>query len=264
LKVTHRISLSVDKPIKKQLDRLGVDVQLGFESFEIEEDTQLWSTLEPFIQKWDAVDVVSSKFTRAEINLAKYLRMCASWHWGYPQPDNDFGYLEQCFDLSDYSAQSGIGKVQKAPLRMKGEPRWGKKHILQLNWLFDIFFVQPQVWQDVFKPFGVACSPVVDHATGHELKTVVQLEPQDAISLNVDGLPHEQCLETNILKYPPVVKGFFPRPRKETDKHYVVSEEYFGSGHSASKAVIVSSDLHKALVAKKLKGANFVPSYPEG
>jgi len=69
-----------------------------------------------------------------------------------------------------------MGLVQKAPFRMRGEPKWGTKHILQMNWVFDEFFVRIEVWDKVFRKFGIEKLPVVQHKTDKPLESVVQLK----------------------------------------------------------------------------------------
>lgn len=259
MRIVHRISLSVDRKVQTDLWNLGIYIGIGFESFEIEESNPAWSKLEGLVRQWQAVDVTTTKFSQSELNKAHYLRMCPSWHWGYPQPEDNYDYLKQSFCLSEYCVQCGVGKKQKAPLRIKGEPKWGKKHILQLNWIFDVFLVLPDVWDMVFKPFSIASIPVIDHASDIPLKTVVQLEPQGVVSLSVDELPYEQCSIKGLPKYEPTTKGFFPSLRSDSNLHYMLSEEYFGSGHAAYKAVIISAKLYKSIIGNKLNGVSFVP-----
>ncbi len=259
MKITHKISLSVDKKIKKTLSNLGIDVQLGFESFEIDESLSAWSELEPLIQDWQAVDVVKTKFTKSELDNAKYLKLSADWHWGYPQPDEDFGYLDKSYDLSTYSKHSGIGKVQKAPIRIKGEPRWGKKNILQLNWLYDLFFIQPNIWESIFKPLNVENMPVIDHKKNTIAKTILQLVPQGMAELKLSGYPSKTCPDTCVEKYLPITKGFFPSIQNDDGLDFIQSKEFFGSGHSAFQATIISASLYKKLINYKIKGIKFTP-----
>jgi hypothetical protein len=262
MKITHRISLSVDKKIKKTLSSIGIEIEFGFVSFEIDEDNSGWLKLEPLIQEWQAVDIIKTKFTKSELDKVKYLKLSANWHWGYPQPDDDFGYLNESYDLSKYSSISGIGKVQKAPIRIKGEPKWGKKNILQLNWLFDIFFVQPDIWKSVFKSFKIEAMPVIDHKKNTALKTILQLVPQGMVELNLTGYPKEICPDTGIEKYSPITKGYFPSIDGENDLDFAQSKEFFGSGHSAFRATIISASLYRKLVENKIKGISFTPLQP--
>jgi hypothetical protein len=44
---------------------------------------------------------------------------------GYPQPERDFLYLEQAYDLSARCPKCGEGAVQVAPFRIKKTLKWG-------------------------------------------------------------------------------------------------------------------------------------------
>jgi hypothetical protein len=85
---------------------------------------------------------------------------------------------------------------------MKRSPAWGTKSILQLNWIFDEYFVTPTAWRQVFEAFGIACKPVLLDRTGEVLDSVVQLDIPKTHELNFDG-DFELCKACNIKKYLP-------------------------------------------------------------
>ena len=213
------------------------------------------------LKDWRAVDVVTTVATNRELDDAPFLKVDPAWHWDYPQPDDDSGYLQSTYELATYCPECGVGAVQKAPFRLKSEPKWGKKSLLQINWVFDVYFVLPEVWRTVFDPFGVGAMPVLNHQTGAELKTVLQLTPQGNASadLELKDAPFEVCSKTGARKYQPICRGCFPSLKGPCDLHYFVSREYFGSGASANKAVIVSRLLGKRIREAKLKGVSFIP-----
>jgi hypothetical protein len=95
---------------------------------------------------------------------------------------------------------------QVAPFQMTGEPAWGRNFILQLNWVFDEFFVTPQLWQTVFEPPGVRMRPVLG-ARGQELSTVVQLVADEVVPAATDGMPIERCGGCGRVKELPVTRG---------------------------------------------------------
>jgi len=262
VKILHRITITADSGIQNQLRGLGIEVEQGFVTFEIDESNVSWPELEPMLSAWQAVDVVTTKFTKSELKKATNLRMAPSWQHGYPQPDDDFGYLTASYDLTDYCAECGVGKRQIAPFRMKGEPKWGKKHILQLNWIFDEFFILPEVWESTFQSIGVGRRPVIDHRTGQELRTVVQIDitatAASALQIAVDQ-PSETCTSCGRRKYLPISKGSFPLFEVEPTETMLKTQEYFGSGASAWKAVVVSSNLFQRITDQKLKGVEFIP-----
>lgn len=263
MKILHRITITADPIVQNQLRRLGIEVGQGFVTFEIAESSTSWPDLEPMLSEWQAVDVVTTAFTTSELKKAASLRMAPSWHQGYPQPEDDLDYLTATYDLTDYCAECGTGKHQIAPFRMKGEPKWGKRSILQLNWVFDEFFVLPELWESAFKPFDVGCRPVVDHRSGQQLQSVVQLDIRAtaaSVLQAVEDLPSEVCTNCDRRKYLPVCKGFFPLLENGPTEPILKTQEYFGSGGSAWKAIIVSSALFQIVKGHKVKGVEFIPS----
>jgi hypothetical protein len=132
---------------------------------------------------------------------------------------------------------------------------------MQLHWIYDVYFALPEIWETIFKPFGIEFRPVFKQSTRQPLKTVVQLVPQGTVStdLELDGYPFELCPRTGRKKYLPVTKGFFPRFKDPTVMNYFISREDFGSGASASKAVFVDNQLFKVIRNNKLRGVSFTP-----
>lgn len=190
---------------------------------------------------------------------AKWLELRPSWHYGYPQPDEDnFGYRQVTYDLSGYCEECGGGKRQKAPFRIKSEPKWGRRSIFQLNWVFDEYFVRPDTYEKIFKPLGIAYREVTN-AKGTELKTVLQLVTDEEIRVTVDGLPADTCRKCQRTKYIPVTRGPFPPLAVEPRGHLAKTEQYFGSGASAWKGVIVSQKLASALKEPNFRGVSLRP-----
>jgi len=271
MKFVHKITLRMSESQREELETLGVKVPAGlilpggglpFVVFEVEEDHRNWAALHELFQRWNAIDFVSTKFSKKELDAAEWLVMSPSWHHGYPQPDDDsFGFREATYDLKDYCVECGLGKKQNAPFQMIGEPRWGKKGILQMNWVFDQYFVTPKVWEVVFKPHGVPSRPVINRK-GVELKTVVQLDISEEVAVKVEGLPGAVCKQCGGTKYLPVVRGPFPPMASSPKAAMVWSQQYFGSGASANHAVLISKDLAKALSEAKVLGASVEPVNP--
>lgn len=275
MKFIHNVSI-VDKPQRREvLSSLGIKFFASEPPvsplliFYIAESDPAWEQLCELIPRWNVEDGkdpndlgwVGTKFSKKDLEAASFLQIFA-WHHGYPMPDDDFGYLKATYDLTDYCTECGIGKHQIAPFRMKGEPKWGKRHILQLNWVFDEFFVLPEVWERVFQPFGVGCRPVIHHRSGQELQTVVQIDiaATAASTLQIaENQPSEVCTSCDRRKYLPISKGPFPSLVEEPTEPMLKTQEYFGSGASAWRAVIVSSALFQVVKEHKVKGVDFIP-----
>ncbi|SHJ18729.1 hypothetical protein SAMN02745165_01740 [Malonomonas rubra DSM 5091] len=258
MKIIHRISLTVTPEIQKELKKMNIDVEQGFDAFEIDETNSCWLDLEEKVESWKAVDTVSTKFTKEEMAGAKWLRMISEWHHGYPQPnENEFGYLKVTYDSEKMCEKCGIGAFQKSPFVFKKDPTWGKRSILQVNWVFDEFFAKPELWDEIFKEFGVGHREVFDR-NNKKLSSVLQLEIKDKIDIRIDN-GGEICCQCGQLRLPPTIKGFFPAACGDFDTHIAKTNIYFGSGASSYRAVVVSSDLYKAISSKKVKGVKFHP-----
>ncbi|MBN1617886.1 hypothetical protein JW887_00910 [Candidatus Dojkabacteria bacterium] len=261
--IWHRLAFDHTRPIATELKDLGYQLKgtSGINYVMISESDPQWNAVNKLIEKYTPPHLIGTEFTRDEILEAKWLHMWGRWDHGYPMPDDDFGYVRHTYDCSWEENHSCFGAVQVNPFRIKGEPKWGKKHIMQLTWVNDVFFTQPAIWEEVFKPFGIDCMPVLKHSTGEELKTVVQLVPQiTAPALaDIDAYPHEQ-LERGT-RYSYINNGPYPSLSATPDPsaHYMMSKEYFGSGGASNRLIIISSALREAIDNCKLKSVAFVP-----
>ncbi|MBA3461093.1 MAG: hypothetical protein H0T46_14105 [Deltaproteobacteria bacterium] len=183
----------------------------------------------------------------------------SAWHHGYPQPDQDgFGYLSATYDLAEWCESCGIGAKQKAPFQMKGEPRWGRRGVMQLNWIFGELFVTPEVGRHVFEPAGVS-HRVVLSTKGAELTSVVQLVINDEVNIDCDGLPAEHCRRCGRTKYSVVSRGRFPALRDTPSHPMVRTAQYFGSGASAFQSPLVNHAIARAASEANLRGWTLCP-----
>ncbi len=260
MQIVHRISLSSTPEIRSELATMGVVVGAsGFVSFEVDESHDAWLVLKGWIERRRAVDIVSTRFSKKELAEARWLALVPDWHHGYPQPkENIFGYRDATYDLTDYCQHCGIGLKQKAPFQMKTEPKWGRNGILQLNWVFDEYFVTPEIWATVFRPQGVGCRSVTN-PKGLELKTVVQLVVDEWVSVITEGLAAQTCGACGGMKYLPVTRGPFPALVNEPPAQMVKTKEYFGSGASAHRRILISQSIAGALESEKVRGASAKP-----
>ncbi len=268
MKFVHRVSLRLSASQRSELEALGVKAPAGtvlpgggapHVAFDVDEDHPNWPKLRVLFKQWDAGDFLSTKFSKKELAEARWLELVPDWHHGYPQPDEAvFGYRNATYDLTDYCEQCGIGLRQRAPFQMKAEPKWGRNGILQLNWVFDEYFVAPEIWTTLFRPQGLACRPVLS-TNGAELETVVQLVVEEEAAVSTDGLASEKCSRCGRVKYQPVMRGPFPSLTSDPPCAVVKTRDYFGSGAVAHKRVLVSRELARSLDAGKVRGASVRP-----
>lgn len=259
MEIVHRISFhsSEVKAIAEfgQLN-IGLEVDGPLAQLIVNEAHPSWPAVRGIVLRHEVVDLVSTTFAARECLQADFLSIDGNWHNGYPQPEDD--YEEVSYDLGNYCASCGSGKVQNAPLRIKSEPKWGRRSIMQLNWIFDEFFTKPEVWEAVFRPFGIGSRPVCNKSGEKEFETVVQLVFEGNSSLNTTGLAYETCLLCGRRKYLPNARGFIPRPLDPPGQAFK-SVEDFGSGGSSYKEVFISQQLYRAITEAKLLGAVYSP-----
>jgi hypothetical protein len=268
MKFVHRIGFRATTSKRNELEALGVKLPAGvampgggdpFVAFDVAEDHQSWPQIRALLRRWNVFEGhVRTEFSKKEIDTARWLEIGA-WHHGYPQPDEDvFGYRQVTYDLTGWCEQCGIGKQQKAPFQMKGEPKWGRHGILQLTWVYDELFVTPEVWTAVFERYGIPCQRVLN-TKGIELETVVQLVIQDDVSVMTEGLSFERCANCGRVKYLPVTRGPLPALTNEPSRAMARTREYFGSGGQADMRVLISQELVRSLVAAKVRGTSMRP-----
>jgi hypothetical protein len=268
MRIVHRVAFAATPAERQKLDELGIKMSKvmampgggdPFVAFDIGEDDPTWLRLQTLLQRWGHSEgYVSTSFTKKELESARWLEVGA-WHHGYPQPhDDELGYLQATYDLTDWCESCGIGMKQKAPFQMKREPKWGRNAIMQLIWVYDELFVTPDTWIHAFKPAGVGCRPVLN-TKGVELKTVVQLVVETSVGIVTDGLAFERCERCGRTKYLPVTRGAFPALRGVPTASLVRTSEYFGSGGQADQRVLMSQDVARALNAAGVRGAELMP-----
>lgn len=259
MQIVHRISFHSSPTLRQELAALGRIVgATGFVTFEIDEDDPSWPAIQRWLLRENAFDFVSTRYSQEEIDAARWLRLNPDWHQGYPEPKDNFGYCEVTYDVTDYCRHCGIGLKQKAPFQMKHEPKWGRNGILQLNWIFDEFFVLPRIWRIVFEPYGIACRPVTNRR-GVELNSVVQLVIKQEVNVETDTAEPDTCAVCRRVKYRWPTRTKFPALTNEPRNHIVKTRQFFGSGAAADKGIIISHQLARALTEAKVRGASFEP-----
>ena len=125
----------------------------------------------------------------------------------------------------------------------------------------------PNVWMDIFRPFGIDKEPVIHHKTGRNLNSVVQLSiPRviDAGRTPASMIVENRCADCHTVKFQPHVRGHFPLSvTPPSGAALTKTFQWFGSGSLAYREVIVSQDLLVALTDAKIKGTHFVPATVE-
>lgn len=128
--------------------------------------------------------------------------------FGYPQPKDDFGYLELTYESNIGCPICHIGIKQNNPFRFRSEPKARNSQFLGLNWVFDQIFVREPVKSEFEKSgiTGVTFSRPIFHKSKKELEYIYQLHVDTILpkSLIEDNLTIEKCeypKDKNLIKF---------------------------------------------------------------
>lgn len=257
MKIIHRIVFRPDKTQRRVLQEIGIPVPSNEDLpvFEFDEEHEKLISLKPYIDKWQLVDNVRTEFTKKELDAASFLRWFPLWMNGYPMPDDDFGYIGTTFQKQGYCEVCGSGLVQQSSFRLRKAPNWGSKKIFGLNWVYDEVFVRKDVYETVFKKYGIESMPVLLYKKDVIIEDTVQLiiPTTDAYS-NLEEQPYEICKTCGMKRYNPKTKGFFPSFKDSvTGLHLFKGREWFGSGAMSYKQIFVSQELRQEMIKYQIK-----------
>jgi hypothetical protein len=285
MKIQHRISFNRILNLEKRLIELGLEHDTIAESpegrlcfFYIYEEDAQWETVKKLVEKYGVWDVEKVEFSKEEKEKADwfYMHLASS---GYPQPEANFGFLTQTYDIKNYCRHCGIGKEQNNAFRFKKNPTTKNRELMALNWIADEVFVRPAV-KAVFeeeKVKGIDFSNPKIIKTGDFINDLFQIKINHILK---EGLVTE-AMESAICKpenaggknaaesYCGRTKYLFPRRtpitfQKEIFKgapEIVKSNEWFGTAGNASRLVLISKRVRKIIEREKWRGAFFEPVF---
>jgi hypothetical protein len=261
VEVVHRIAGNWSAEDLAHLASLGVPVTLasgntgipgnriGF--LEVSEGGEVWKRVEAWSAGRGFLHTVGTRFSDEEVKAADWLILTSSQH-GYP---SEQGFAAGTFEL--HCPRCGWRDEQTSPFRMRSEPKWGRRGVMQLNWVFDEFFVSPDAYDRVFQPLGIKRMKVLDKS-GRDLPSVFQL----VISEEIDVVPETECSICDLCarkKYEPHMRGPFPRFLREPNAPLARTRQRFGSGGSSYRQTVVSQALREALVGSRTRDVMFAP-----
>ena len=253
MKIYYIVYNDWTKEQRKILRLFGMNPEEGFCDVEIEENEKN-AELVKLIDKWKLEKFVATVYDKQDYSKSSLFVYVGTRSHGYPQPEDDFGFINLTYKTDDYCKKCGIGKVQKEPFRLK-EPKWGNKMMFELNWIFDEVFVKKELYENLFKKLGLECWPVILHKKNVVIDNTVQLKiPVVKIPLSLEKQPYQTCKLCKKKKYDPQVKGFFPGfTKKVPDLPIFKSSEYFGDGLSAINRIFINRQLYTELEKLKTK-----------
>lgn len=201
-------------------------------------------------------------------------------HHGYPEPKAG---LYEPLVYSSACLRCGVHADQIAPFRVRRSPGAAHSAFVQLNWVFDQFFVRPDVGEQLLVAGlrGFELADIVEHRTGQPLADRRQLVIQTVLHCaETSRLPRVTCKPNN-------EEGEWELPgpkRYPLDAPYCGSvkfhgattlavdpvalvdaldlfqtAEWFGSGGSAYRATLCSSAFVSCVQRAGWRGLQFEP-----
>ncbi|MEP4094568.1 hypothetical protein [Reichenbachiella sp.] len=203
--------------------------------------------------------------------------------FGYPQPEDDFGYLDRTYKPDTGCPTCGIGIVQVNPFRFKNDSDIRHNQFIGLNWIFDQIFVHESVKTEFEKNgiTGVRFSQPVIHETDKPIESIYQIHVDTILSKGLigDNLTTENCdmpTDEKMLDFlkasgSKLVKGPFCGHLKYNFPHgqklefnsdvfsgqpdFVRTHEWFGSGWNTNRPIIISERVKKLIEKNEWIGA---------
>jgi len=143
MNVIHHITFNTNhvRYASDYFEKIGIKIKNPgiISAFDIGENDKRWIDIRKFIDdhSTDITDYQSvTQFTKTEMDNSDFFRLSPKWHNQYPQPD-DFGYEAITYDATRICSKCGIELKQIAPFSIERNPKWGKRNIVQLYWVYD-------------------------------------------------------------------------------------------------------------------------------
>lgn len=282
--------------VKKKLDRLGVKYRvtnlgkrpngkdwLSLEYY-VSESDELYSNIDKIFEKHKLWHPCRVYYSQQEVEEAEWLYI-ETGEFQYPQPEDD--YKEATYDTSNYCKRCGMGASQNNPFRLSRDFKQKNSQFLGLHWVFDETFLRPETkaMLEHAGTTGISYLHPVFNKTGEKIKIVFQMKVDTIIEggLITDELIKVTCMENNEEGraskgggsyrfpegYPFCGKVKYHWPDRTTIKFHkekldgvpdvIKSDEYFGSGGSANRLIMVSKKFRELITSHKLRGLQFTP-----
>jgi hypothetical protein len=277
--IVHRVTLGRDCIAEAtEIDRLGGDAKLFRASpsssnwpwiFEIAEGDNRQDAVEGILSRLQSKYVARETFTRflpSEYDASSAFVVTDSWVSGYPEPSKlrrIHGvnmlpeYFERTFDLSKYCPVCHAGAVQKSPFVIAKSPNWRTRSLMRLNWINDQIFVKRDVYEAVFRSFGIQSVEVLLAKGLRRDPDTIQLRIESKLTFDHSNLVFTTCLRCGTNKYRPVTRGQYILSRVPSEG---VSHSLEWFGHSdAWRLVVFSKSVFDALSTHRLRGLDCDP-----
>jgi len=265
MNIIHHISFNSKKRhIYKYFDKLGIKMEAGTVSvFNIGENDKEWDNVRNFIN-FHSTDIsdfqVKTEFTKKEVDGADFFAISPKWHFEYPQPEDDFEYELITYDPTMVCSKCGAKFKQIAPFSIKRSPKWGKRNIVQLNWVFDVYFISGSLKAQLENECNeLNFMNVNKYKTKEYFDDIFQLDINQTVDLDMSSVTtYKLCDACKQKKYLPHTRGFFPSP-VNGDFTIAYSTQYFGNVYEARHAVLINKKIYNLFNKIGVNGIYYTP-----
>lgn len=237
--------------------------------FDILQSNPHWQDISSIVTEKRISCLSETSFSKKELSEASWLSVRSQWRNGYPQPESNFGYQRITYSEDMYCNECGNGLRQVDAFRMKTSPKWGNRHFMMLNWVFDELFIDDKAkevliengfsgiqFTSVYDKQGKSVLPGVHQLHIETLSDYGLVEGQDNVS-NVVA-----CTVCGITKYHPSGIGMhsFYKNTLANMPDVCKTSEIFGWGKSASRLILIRQSVYNSIIENHLdRGLVFAP-----
>ncbi|MBK9176233.1 MAG: hypothetical protein IPM46_07835 [Flavobacteriales bacterium] len=210
----------------------------------------------------DLTHTVELQFSKEDIRNSEYCELGSTRHFGFPQPEDD--YQQITYDPVMGCRTCGIGLMQVAPFRFRKTPTQRHSHLLQLNWVFDEFFVSERTRADLESSIltGFRFEPAVLHKSGQPLNDWHQMRIDGRVPGVVDtsAFVKESCATCGKSKFNhPTDQPIHIQLNRSDLPDIAKTSEWFGSGGSAWQSILVSKNFVDLVLSENWRGISLAP-----
>ncbi len=295
MRIGHRYLTSdshtkIIRPVKKILDRYNISYKYEEDltcviptfkytiEFYLYEDNPAFQLVKNEIDNFNLEPQIGTYYEKSDIEKADWF-IVRTGQYQYPQPEDGFNYKIATFNLDNYCGLCDIGKVQNAPFRLKTEPKQHNNQFWGIHWEYEPIFVRKEARNILEKECikGIRFSNPVLHKKNTEIENFYQLHLDTILNKGFDSYntktitckinneedcnidPRSKCCGSIKFHHPMIGGYLFNKIIFNSDLDIVQSNEYFGSGGSASRVQIASKRFKQLVDKNKIKGLSFIP-----
>lgn len=268
MEIIHRIGFTRLDKAEERLDSLGVDYkkhELPGEAYtlslDIKESDPHWPAVEELLRQTGRRSIYETIFAAEEILHAPWNRLKPIFEQGYPQPEDKW----ESATFTEVCSACGVVLDQKAPFRLKKEPRLGKQDFMSLYWIYSLFCTHKIA--GVFQENGFQGFETWPPIVGRERvpsQVVTQLLCRQTTAPGLadeDKAQPQRCEVCHTTKYSYHSRGYmyYRSEALETDVDFQMTYEWFGSGGYAFREFLVSQRVARLIVEQAWQGVVLKP-----